>query len=531
MENKLNRNDFFITSLFTIFFCAALEKLVYINEGFKFRRFFVTSLIILSFLLVIRFLSRKHLEDRLNKIYKKIGINKLFIIFSLIIGVFSSVLVPFNEIPDEVTHIKFIYEERGVNLEYKDINDGYYGTPEVMDNNTNKINYNQYFDFSKKINVGPQIGVPKITLIRHLPQAVGTFIGEFLHLPVIMYLALCELLALLFYIFICNKALTLMPFKKKTLMILMLLPICVQQMASFSYDVVLNSFCFLYFATVFNLKFSKENIVGVDILKLFLYIGVIALCKIPYILLVLLMLILPISKLKITLNKKVIDYSVIKSFYSKHKIICWITLVILLFVFALVAYKVLVKISIGRIAISSIINIKSTLLLMKKSVNIFGAYYLETLVGNLGIFNIKTPILFGIFVYFSLFFVSLCDDDESSKKYKLSKFDYIVITTLILIMIYIIILSMFEWTLYVMGVSNYNNLSFADIKLYLNIIPYIGGVQGRYFLPLFPLFFIALKSDKLNKTFSKYSPITYQTIYYILLFVYITYIMLFRFWI
>ena len=527
--NKINKKDITIILIISFLFALIVEKLAFSNEAFNIIRalmFFGFSIV---FFLIMNFISKTGVEEKVRNIVKKFGINKIFIVVALILGIFSSILVPLNEIPDEITHIDYIYQERGLNYKYKDINDKYYGTLSVMDNTTNKVDKKEYFNFDKKVAKGFKIGIPKVAILRHFPQVVGTIIAELLHLPVIVYLHLCELLALLFYIVVCNKALKEMPFKKNLMMLIMLLPVCIQQMASFSYDVVLNSFSFLFIASLFKLRFEKDDIRIIDLLKLLFYLMMIAICKIPYIILGLLVLILPPSRIKI----KNIS---IKDIYDKHKLICIISLIILFILGAFVSFKVLMKLSIGRILLGSIRHILSTLRLFKRSILLFGTYYFESIVGNLGIFNIKTPRICEIFVYFIMGIVTFSYFKIKGKKIekeeiKFNKKDYIIIYGVALIMIYIIILSMFEWTLYVTGIKNYNNLTMSEVYNYLNALPYIGGVQGRYFIPIIPLLLVPLKSERLSDITYKTSPYLIQTLYYVSLAVYFIGIMLKRFWI
>ncbi len=534
MKTSLSKKEIYLSIVIVSLFCACVEKIAFPNEIFNFLRFFLMICSFVILICCINFLANFKFEKKISNFYKKNDINKTFVIFTFVIGVFSSFLIPFNEIPDEVTHINYIYDERGLNLEYSDINSDYFGTPDVMENNSNKINYSQYFDLSKKINTNFKVGIPKVTIVRHFPQMIATAIGEIFHLPMVIYLALAELFALVFYIYICNKAISLMPFKKNVLMFIMLLPVCIQQMASFSYDVVLNSFCFLYFATVFYLKFKKEKIKGFDLLKLLSYVLIISICKIPYGILGLLLLILPLDKIEITCFHMSIDFEKLKKVFVKHKVIYCFTLSIVILLSLFFVYNVLISISIGRILISSFINFWSTLSLMGRSIHIFLSYYFQSIVGNLGIFNIKTPLFFEIFIYFSLLFItfSCClYPKNKNNKIKFSKFDLFIIYFLIIIMIYIIILSMFEWTLYIAGVSNYNNLSMSDIKNYIQVLPFIGGVQGRYFLPIIPLICFTCNSEKLSNIVSKLSPYSYQFIYYVSLAIYFILTMIIRFWI
>ena len=90
---------------------------------------------------------------------------------------------------------------------------------------------------------------------------------------------------------------------------------------------------------------------------------------------------------------------------------------------------------------------------------------------------------------------------------------------------------MFEWTLYCTKSPNYKSLSIAELGDYINRLPYIGGVQGRYFVPILPLILLPLSSFKITDKLLRINPIVYQIIYYVVLYVYLVIVLLNRYWI
>jgi len=492
-----------------------------------------TLFICIVFNLVVVYMTKYfykiEIDKKFKKNFKKITINKAFVICASIIGITFSILYPLYQIPDELTHINMIYSERNLKINFVDINHGYGKTEKIMTNPNEIVKYDKYFDLSKKIDYGFKFKIPSITVIRHLPQAIGMMIGEILHLPVLLFITTCELCALFFYIFICNKALKKMPYKKNLLMLIMLLPVCAQQMASFSYDVVLNCICFLFISTIFDIKFSKKKINGKDLLSLLIMLLIIGICKIPYILLGFLLLLLPYKKLEIKFQKRTIKYNDIKAFIKKHKRIFSVILFILIPLSLFITYKILIKISIGRVLIASIIHPISTLKLYIRTLKLHIGTYFETIVGNLGWFDVKVSILFEIFVYLSLFIFTFNNLNVLKNKFK--KWELITIYLFFFIFAYIIILSMFEWTLMCTNIPNYNKLSVEQLANYIKIIPYIGGVQGRYFIPIIPVILFPLNSEKISNKLLKINPLFYNLIYFIIYFVYLTVVLLNRYWI
>lgn len=90
---------------------------------------------------------------------------------------------------------------------------------------------------------------------------------------------------------------------------------------------------------------------------------------------------------------------------------------------------------------------------------------------------------------------------------------------------------MFEWTLYCTKIPGYKTFNISEIGDYITKLPYIGGVQGRYFIPVLPLILLPLNSVKITNKLVKINPIVYQIIYYIIVFVYLVIILLNRYWI
>lgn len=470
------------------------------------------------------------------KLAKRININKFFVIFTIVVGFILSIIIPLYMIPDEITHINMIYEERNLNYKFNEISESYRGSEYLMGFEDARVEKKDYFDLSKKINVKKVFSIPKVSIVRHLPQALGMIIGEILHLPVFFYLMIMEIFALLFYVFICNKALKKMSFKKSTLMVVMLLPICLQQMASVSYDVMLLSISFLYIASIFELKFSKEKITLKDVLLLFLYLIIITICKLPYGILGLLMFMLPLSKFEIRLFCLKINGKEIEENICKHKIMSIAITTFVLTIIGILAYKYLISINSGRVLIASISRPIDTAILLARTIKHYLLFYVKTIVGQFGLFNVNTNkivdslLLICVFVI-SMFNYKVIDDKIEVENNKFSKKDLFILYITFFIIVYFVILAMFEWTLFAIGIESYDNMSLTKVAYYIKNIKLIGGVQGRYFVPILPLILIPLGNKKIYEKTLRLNPILFQLIYYCFLGIYMVVFLLFRFWI
>ena len=198
----------------------------------------------------------------------------------------------------------------------------------------------------------------------------------------------------------------------------------------------------------------------------------------------------------------------------------------------IVGIKLILKIDIGRVFIASCINVFNTISLYARSLNIFLPYYFDTISGNLGWFDTKFPFLFQLLVYITMFIVTFSSGvDKCNKSYIFRKRDKVIFYTVGCFLIYIIILSMFEWTLKCSNVVNYDKLSVGQYAQYIKTLPYIGGVQGRYFLPVLPLLLLPMSSLKFSRFVNSINPILYQIVYYCVLVVVMVSVLLNRYWI
>ena len=247
----------------------------------------------------------------------------------------------------------------------------------------------------------------------------------------------------------------------------------------------------------------------------------IALVKIPYILLGALIFLIPLKKYNLKIGKFIINEDVIK----KNKIFIIIAFIIIFILGILVVkrigeYNVLLAFLLNPVGL-----IKTIFFTLKE--HVFG--YVYTLVGNLAWLNIKTSYIYAFFIFLTYFIFMICVKEE--KKVNLSKRDKIFIFIFILIFFIIIQLALYDWTVRkVYNFEEFSSISILDKVKYIsehNIG--VSGVQGRYFIPLLPLFsllFVRTGKNKNTKIFK-----IYEIVYYIVLVSYLAYVIINRFWI
>lgn len=463
----------------------------------------------------------------------EISIYKFFVIVATIFGITFSILMPLYQVPDELTHINLTYSEMNMKIDFQKSFSKTTSAEGVATNSKKKMDVSKYFNLSNTIKIKNQFHIPSINIVRHFPQAIAMLICNFFDMPVIIYITICEIVALAFYIFICTLALKKMPCKKNLLMFIMLLPVCLQQMASFSYDVVLNSFCFLFIASIFNLRFQKKNFEILDFIRLILMLLVIAICKIPYIILSLLMLLIPIDKVHFSVNSTILEGKQIKKFIKKYKLPVFILLIVLICICGFCIIMGLRKIAIGRVLLATMLHPLRTISLLQKTFHICGPSYFNTIVGNLGWFDTPLSILFQLFVWGSLLFCIVLNSikKEEKEKYKLKIWEVIFIYLFVIIFICLIIVSLFMWTLQETNIPNSNNLSISEYSEYLGLVPYIGGVQGRYFIPIIFLILFPINLSTIKSFLSKIKLNYFFILYYLIMYTYLFIVLLYRYWI
>ena len=232
--------------------------------------------------------------------YRENRFEKNIVILIFILGIMLSILIPTGQIPDEYTHLTMIGDSVGV----KNFSDNIMKSVSI-DVERLEQHYEEKIDMSQQKNILTQPPIytrremlPKklsIAILKHLPATVGIYIGIILGVPGYWVLQLGELFALAFYAYICYIALKLIPIKKTMMAWFMLFPMALQQASSINYDAVLIPMCYLYISYILYLKYNAEEIKLNNTLILLTMWLLITYIKVPYVLLVLLVFLLPLE--------------------------------------------------------------------------------------------------------------------------------------------------------------------------------------------------------------------------------------------
>jgi uncharacterized membrane protein len=149
-------------------------------------------------------------------------------------------------------------------------------------------------------NLEPHTRTQEVTtdyVLPFIPQAFGIAIGRLFHFSPFGLLYMARIMNLLVAIFLIFLSIRTTPVMKWVIYLLGIMPMTCFLLGSISYDAVTIGLSFLLFSVIMKLAFGgDEKIERRDLYLLFLLSFVIGLCKPPYFLIVLLFLVIPVKK-------------------------------------------------------------------------------------------------------------------------------------------------------------------------------------------------------------------------------------------
>lgn len=247
------------------------------------------------------------LKTKLNK-WK---IENIFLAVAIPTGILYALVIPIGVVPDEGPHFFRAYEISNGHL-ISDKNEEGIGGRElpievntILSSTTSK--YEEIIDKWNIENSGIQefmmfSNTASYSFVCYLPQTIGILAGKALQLPMLGIAYLGRLFNLATWIAIMYVALKIIPCYKKLFLITALLPITMQEAASMSADALTICMCFLLISFVlYFIKTKKDKISRKKFILLLIITTVVSLCKIVYIPLCLLLLLIPKERFE---NKK-----------------------------------------------------------------------------------------------------------------------------------------------------------------------------------------------------------------------------------
>lgn len=306
------------------------------------------------------------------------------------------------------------------------------------------------------------------SIINYLTTTVGVFIARNLCLNPILTLYIGRIFNVFTYALLIYFSIKFIPSRKmkKIVGIISLFPMSVNLAASFSPDTIINGFTLLCISYALKLKFD-DNIKKINIKQILLFTILAAIptiCKIVYIFLFGFLFFIPKEK-----------------FFKKNTRICYFLLQIVILMFSYFIFNVILKgngqVPIEKNPIEQIIYCISNPVRIVRifiyTLTSFSTTYLTELVGGW-----NTPTILSIVLSIVLFLITI-EDDKDSQEYYFTKIER-------LILIFIAILE----TISVFA-ALYIDWSTAQSN-------YVIGIQGRYFIPILPIFLLGISNNILK---------------------------------
>lgn len=441
-------------------------------------------------------------------ILKEYSEEKLFTIIMLITGLILIFLLPPMTTPDERAHFvnSYTISYGDIFPEYVDGKVGkYVNTDAITFMNENNLKYTgkletkytfseMYFDSwlpnsnteTSFMSLGKHM---EVNPIGYIISSTGMFFGRIASyilgekfLSPYNSLLFGKMANLFFYVFIGAFAIKRTIYLKKTMIVLLLLPMNIYLGSTISYDAILIPICCLYFAEIMRLLRRNNTIYKKDIMIIcicaFFMVGI----KMAYAPLLLLLLLIP------------------KENYTSKKQykICILSFLLVCFI-AYFIPKFLLYLSLNgqHQALETSIKLQYDYfskhflefpMIFFNSLKQYYNYYLVSFYGKLGELDVNFPVPFLTLGIISLIFIIISESFEYDKVKLKVKISILFIVSIIVIAIF---LTMYlNWTPLVETVGG----------------SLVSGVQGRYFSPLF-LFIVTLFTNNLikNKKIYNYS--------------------------
>ena len=349
------------------------------------------------------------------------------------------------------------------------VNERSYGEFRYVDNIpllNNKLNYNE------KIKIeNPR--AESYCFIQYIPETAGVLIGKLITQNPLLIAYMARIGNIVTCIIIMYFAIKLIPFGKNVLLILATIPIAIEGFATISGDGITTSICALFIAYTFYLAFDKNKKCGKkEVLVLAIIGSILSLCKMVYMPIIFLTLIIPKEKFK-SKKSKIISISIV-------------IIVGILFNFMWLGFRALTIVgdtsstgpneTITKI-LTMVTNPIGYIQKVLYTISLKGSNYFITLFG--GQLEWAEMVKIEIIPYIIGIIAIIIAMSQKNDKYKLTKFQKIIILFIILAITLLIFTALYT--------------TWSNSKL-----NYIDGVQGRYFLPILPLILILIGNLKVK---------------------------------
>ncbi|NPD45552.1 MULTISPECIES: DUF2142 domain-containing protein [unclassified Lentimicrobium] len=434
----------------------------------------------------------------LQSLLNNISAQRIFLIASIIWGSIMVFLLPPFMVPDEPAHFYRSYQVSNLEFEAQ-VTDNRLGgeipkgliefSQLIHETLLNGQKANQEF-YQNALNIPLQknklvfVSFPNTSLyspIAYLPQVIGISIGKIFDASPLVLLYLGRIFNLTFWIGIIYFALKIIPIYRWLFLLLALLPMSVNQAASLSADTFVNGLSFLFIAYIFRLAFDSEKYFKKkDYFSLLIIIILIAFAKNIYFFLLLLFYIIPRERFNSRREQNLFFiYLLIPTLITLAVNSLWVNHLLSL-IHPIESFHgsapEFPQINPAEQTKGILANIPGFILLVIKSFYHYFDMCSKSYIGILGWMNILLMNPFYIFAYVSIIVLAIF---ESSKDVVIN-----IRQKTIMFLTFLGIIFIFSFTMY---------LSWCNVD-----DPMIGNLQGRYFIPIMPLFFFLLYNNRIR---------------------------------
>ena len=249
---------------------------------------------------------------------KELKIHILFILLASIFGIYYLIVAPIQNGSDEVAHFYRVFEVATGHLKTSTNDEGEYierNVPNSFVEITNSeekdysikihdikekslIELNKNENENRKANTAASVYSPVV----YLPQAIGFAIGMALELKPLIILNIARIFGFIVWMIISSYAIKIAPSKKEFFLLLALLPTNITSAVTLSADTILNAFTLLLTTKILQIVSTNQKLNRKDIMILIICGIIIGQCKMAYLPIVLMCLV--ISKNKFENNKQ-----------------------------------------------------------------------------------------------------------------------------------------------------------------------------------------------------------------------------------
>ena len=317
-------------------------------------------------------------------------------------------------------------------------------------------------------------------------------------------------------------------------MMIMLLPVAMQEASSFAYDSFNNALAFFTIAYILHLKVRAEKVMWKQVFVLAVLAVGLLIVKVIYVLLLGLVFIVPLRKLELRFGgvKEVIINGVWVRQRCMQMIVLAIVGICACAVGSLTLLERLGYGEIGELLWGYLTSFPQLVRLCISTSIVHWRIWLRGMVAAMGNYDVPVNVLItwtcviSAFVFAAMHHRKTADQTFVGKSLTDSKFsglNLVIWYSVFGILFIVVLMTMISWGFFIYGIDESLPYSVS-----MRLLPRIEGVQGRYFYPILPLLLIPIhfKKDVLG-----FIPAgLYKICYYLLMTVYPISLLLVRYW-